>query len=258
MVQGLGENLVLTGFGLVFVVAGLVLLNRARTERARSSEIGATETTAIRDLEAGPAEVKGTANAADGSTPFESPLRGTEALAARVEVDEWESSGRGGTWQTVHEEETAVPMLVDDGTGAVRVELPADGGLRVDESRTEVESDEEPPEAVRRYVEDTAGLEIPERKSLGPLSVGEPRRYAEGTIEPGAQVYVLGRAREVASWDGVDYVIDAPTASGEFVLSDKSEGELVSEGNVGGLVYAVFGGIATIVGASIVVLAWLP
>lgn len=258
MASELPSNLVITAFGLVFVVAGLYAMNLGRQERARSSAVAATETTAIRDLEAGPAEVKGTATVPDDVSPMSSPLTNEEALAAHVEVQEWESSGRGGNWQTIHEEEPAVPMLVDDGSGTVRVDLPSDGGLDLEMTRTKVESDEEPPDHVRQFVEDVPGLDIPDRQDFGPVSIGEPRRYAEGMIEPGAEVYVLGRAREAPDGaGGFGVVIDEPTPSGEFILSDKSEADLVREGTVGALIYFVVGGLVTLAGIATIAIPWV-
>lgn len=40
------------------------------------------------------------------------------------------------------------------------------------------------------------GRDILERNGYGPVSISEPRRYTEGTIEPGAEGYVLGGVRE--------------------------------------------------------------
>jgi hypothetical protein len=62
--------------------------------------------------------------------------------------------------------------------------------------------------------------------------------------QPGEEVYVLGTARETAGWDGQDHLIDEPTQSGDFVLSDKSEDTLVTEGRWGGGFMLVFGAAA--------------
>ena len=259
MVQGIAEDILISGFGLVFVVAGLYAVNLGWTERTRSSEIADTETTEIRNLEAGRVEIKGTALLPEEASPVQSPISRTDALAAHVEVQEWDSSGRAGNWQTIHETVVEAPMLVDDGTGRIHVELPSDDGLNVEQTVWEVESNEEPPDDVRRYVENVAGLDIPERSDYGPVSIGEPRKYKEGYIEPGAEVYVLGSAREAdAGWGERNFVIDDPTDSGEFILSDKSEQELVQEGKVGGLIYIGIGGLVTIAGVVTVVIPWLP
>lgn len=270
MLQGVAADLLTSGIGLAFVAAGLFVVTRGWRERSRSARIEEVDDRPAGDLEPGPARVEGVAAAADGAAPTASPLRGTPALAAHVEVEEWQSSRRGGNWQTVHEETTAVPIRVEDGTGAVLVDPPPDATVDLEHERIEVESDEEPPAFVREYLEGVPGLEVPERRDMGPVSIGEPRRYAEGVLEPGEEALVLGRARPVgddraggAAAEGGDeadeaaHAIDAPLASGEFVLSDKSAEELVREGTIGGWLYIVVGAVIAIVGAMAVAFPWV-
>lgn len=259
MFQGLLENIAISGFGLVFVVAGLYTMNKGRVERAQSERIDDTETTAIRDLEPGTVELKGTARPAEDANVVESPITEQDALATYVEMEEWESSGQGGgSWETKHEDRTTVSMIVDDGTGEVRIELPADGELNVEETKTEVGSGDEPPEQIKQYLEAEAAIQEASRYDVGPLSFGERRRYSEGMIEPGEDVYVLGAAREAESeWGERNFVVDEPTESGDFVLSDKSEEELIREGKRSGLVYLGFGGALTAVGVFVAVIPWV-
>jgi len=232
MVQGLLFKLGWSVFSLVFVAIGLFVVNGGRKRRARSKRIESTETTPVRDLGPGTVELKGTARPAEGATPKESPITCADALAFHVEVEKYQSSSEGGgSWRTIHEEEESVPILLSDGTGEVRVELPDDGGLNPELTRKRVGGGEEPPEPIRRYVENEAAVDEATRHDLGLLSVGERRRYSEGVIEPGEDVYVLGRAREEeAGWGEQAYVIDEPTAAGDFVLSDKREEELIEAG----------------------------
>ena len=259
MVQDLIVKLGWSGFSLIFVVVGLYTMTEGREQQAQSGRIAATETTRIRDLRPSTVEVKGTAHPAEGATLLESPITKTDALAVHVAVEEWESDGQGaGSWETIHEEVTGVPMLVDDGTGEVGVELPADGGLNVDQTRTKVDAGDEPPEAIRRYVENEADVNEAASRDFGPLSVGDSRRYSEGVVEPGEEVYVLGRAREErAGWGERNVVIAEPTEAGDFILSDKSEADLVREGKRGGLVQLGFGGLLAAVGAVFAVYPWL-
>ena len=259
MVQDLFVKLGLSAFGSLFVAVGLHTMNDGRKERAKSGRIADIETTRIRDLRPGTAEVKGTAHPAEDATALESPITKTDALATQTEVEEWESSGQGGgSWETIHETETGVPIIVDDGTGEVRIELPSDGGLNVEQTRTEVGSGDEPPAAIRRYVENTADVDEAARRDFGPLSIGDRRRYSEGAVEPGEEVYVLGTAREEqGDWGERDFVIDEPTDSGDFVLSDKSEADLVREGKRGGLVPLAFGGLLAVVGTAVTLYPWL-
>ncbi|WP_247729504.1 E3 ubiquitin ligase family protein [Halovivax limisalsi] len=259
MIEGTVGQFLISGFSAVFVVVGAYQLNRGRIERAKSHRIARTETTDIRNLQPGTAEVKGRVRPAEDATTLSSPISEEPALATRVEVEEWESSGQGGgSWETTHEQRNAVPLLVDDGTGTVRVELPADGELNVEKTRTEVGSGDEPPAEITRYLEHEAAVEEASRRSIGPLSIGERRRYSEGWIAPDEEIYVLGRAREErGGWGERAYVIDESTASGDFILSDKSEAELVREGKRGGLVTIGIGAIVTLVGLFGMLVPWL-
>jgi hypothetical protein len=244
------QSVVISLGSLAFVAVGLSTLNKGRRKRAQSSRIDATETTPIRDLEPGPAEIKGTVHGTDDATLRESPLGGTEALAVHVEVEEWDTGGQGGgNWETIFETETVEPLTVDDGTGEVRVDLPADGGLNLTQTEWPVEAGAEPPTRVRRYVEKQPSLDLPDGVDIGPLSTGERRRYLEGTLEPGDDVYLLGSATEAeAGWDGREYVVDEPTPAGDFVLSDKNEAALIEVGRRDGVVFVAFGALLTVLG----------
>jgi len=260
MVQSLLGSVVISGVGLVFVLVGAYTMNRGRVGRARSGRIAETETTKIRELRPGTVEVKGTAHLAEDVNLVESPITKKAGLATYVEMEQWESSGQGGgNWETKHEEQTAVPIVVDDGSGEVRVELPADGDLNVEEAETTVEAGHEPPETIEQYVKNEAAIDEATRREFGPLRTGERRRYSEGVIEPGEEVYVLGRAREDADadWGERSFVIDEPTEFGDFVLSDKSEEELVREGKRSGLVSLVFGGALVVAGIAAAVFPWV-
>lgn len=253
------QNVAISLGGLVFALAGLRRMYQGRAEWDAGERIADRETTAIRDIEPGPIEVKGSARPAEDATVHRSPFSETESLATRITVKEWHSDGRSDeNWATVFEEETAERLLVDDGTGDVAVSLPDEGGLDLTWTETRVESDEDPPDAIRRYVENRSDIEIPDRHSVGALSVGERRRYLEGTLEPGEDVYVLGTARGAdAGWDQRGYVIDEPTSDGDFVLSNKSEDALVKEGKQGGFVFLAFGGLLTLIGLGVLLYPWL-
>jgi len=248
-----------SGFGLVSVVVGLYMVNQGRKRRARSIRIAKTETTHVRDLQQGTVEVKGTARPADDADPMESPITAADSLTTHVEIEKYQSSNQGGgSWKTIHEEQRSIPFLVDDGTGKVRVEPPSDGTANVEQIQTTVGGGEEPPEPIRRFVEQEAEVEAAARFDLGLLSVGERRRYSEGVIEPGEEVYVLGRAREKqAGWGDRAYVIDEPTETGDFILSDKSEEDLIQEGRWSSALMFGFGGLCAVVGVAFAALPWL-
>jgi len=261
MIGPLAFKLVWSGFSMIFVLVGLFIANKGRKLRGRGKMIEETETTKIRQLKPGKAEVKGTARATEGSSTLESPIHHKEALATRVMVEEYRSnSDGGGSWESIYDETESVPFVVDDGTGEVRVEPPLSSGtnLNPELERERVGGGEEPSEKVKRFIEREEGVGSASKGSIGPLDFGERRRYSEGVIEPGENVYVLGRARkDEAGWGERGYVIDETTASGEFVLSDKSEEQLVKEGKWGGILLLVFGVVFALFGTGFVVFPWL-
>jgi hypothetical protein len=254
------DSFVISISSVVFVVMGLVTLNKGRTERAESTRMEETETTAIRDLEPGPVEVKGTVHGTDDATLQQSPIDGTEALAVHTEVKELHSDGNGpGNWQTVFEDQRVEPMFIDDGTSEVLVDVPEDGGLNLEQSEWEVGAGDDPPEEIRTYVENEPALDLPDGVDIGPLSTGEPRRYLEGTLEPSEDVYLLGSARETdAGWDNREYVIDEQTPDGDFILSDKSEATLIEEGRSSGLVFLAAGALMITIGVASLLSPFLP
>lgn len=256
----MAQDLVISIGSIVFVIVGLITMNKGRKEWVQSERIAETETTQVRDIKPGVVEVKGSAQLTEDATVRKSPLTNTDAIAVHVEVKEWDTDGHGaGNWKTIFEESTAEPMFVEDGTGEVLVELPTEGELNLEETEIKVDSDDEPPEAVRQYVAEKTEIDIPERRDIGPLSIGERRKYLEGVLEPDEDAYVLGTARKTdAGWDQRGYVIDEPTESGDFILSDKSESDLLNEGKRGGLIFLVFGGLMAVVGAGTLLISLTP
>ncbi|MFB6244185.1 MAG: GIDE domain-containing protein [Halobaculum sp.] len=258
MVEQLLFKLAWSGFSLIFVVVGLYTLKTGREQRSRGKRMEETETTAVRDLQPGTVEVKGTAHPTEEATPMQSPITGTDALVSEIVVERWDSDDEGGHWETIHRDVQTVPTVVDDGTGEVRVDPPSDAAVNTDKTRTEVNGGDDPPEPIQQYVREESELDEASGHQFGPLSVGERRRYAEGVVEPGEEVYVLGRAtEEQAGWGERASVIDEPTASGEFVFSDKSEEELVSENKWSGTLVMAFGGLFTAVGSVFALFPWL-
>lgn len=252
-------DLVWTGFSLLFVGFGLVIVHSGRKMRQRSKRIEGTETTPVRELSPGTVEVKGTARPTGAGDGVDAPISEGEALVTTVEVEKYDSGGEGGgRWKTLYEDEEAVPFLVEDGTGQVRVDPPTGGLFEFELEREKVGGGEEPPEAIRRFVESEAGVDEAARHDLGLLSVGERRRYSEGLIRPGEEVYVLGEARETdGGWGEHHFVVDGGTDPESFVLSDKSEEKLVSQNRWGGVLLYALGALFAGMGLLFVAIRWV-
>lgn len=220
---------------------------RARGTGARIDETG---TTRVSDIGRGRVAVTGRVRPVSNGGTVRSPIGQTKVVAYRTLVQEYRSgnSETGGHWEQLYNRSDAVPFLVDDGTGTVRVDPPPDATQRFEWQQMMVQPDEKPPPAIRSFVERAGEVDKSSGHSLGPLSVGPRRRYSEGVLAPGENVYVLGTARETdADWDGREYVTDGP-AAGEFVISDKPPDELVTEQSARGRLYLAVGGISAVAG----------
>lgn len=258
MVQDLILKLVGAFIGLSIAGYGCYLLYKGREKRAKSDRLDDIETTPISGLQSGAVGVAGTAYSTENADLIKSPIEKKDALAAHVAVEEWKSGDNGKGWITIHEEELGVPISVGDGTGEVRVELPNDGGLDVEQTQTKIDSDDEPPARIQQYIENEPNIDEGTRHHHGPVSIGDRRRYSEGVIEPGEDVYVVGTAREVQrDWGEQTGVIDEPTESGQFILSDKSKAELVQETKQIGRNQLAIGGVIVLFSTLFTIIFWV-
>lgn len=260
------------------------MINKVRIINGRNDSVVGTKVTKASELQPGKIKVKGTAGPVDDGSTLLSPINRDEALATKVKVEERVSE----SWNTIYENKESVPFIIDDGTGKVRVDPPSsdrdvqkkvfDGDFveisanpptpasekqnswSIDMTRNEYYGDVSeslrPPEWLQDYVEYQERpeevenfIEREEEIEEDDALTNKKRRYSEGIVEPGDDVYILGRAREEnAGWGESDYVIDEPTESGEFVMSNKPEEQLTKEDGqeVRGLY--VRGGLALFVG----------
>jgi len=248
----------LLGVGVVACLWGYGRLSLYRT-------IAGTPTSDVADVDRpGVVELRGTAKAAGGET-ITAPLSGQEALAAGWRVEEWDQSGEDSShWQEKAEGYDSVPFGLDDGTAAIAVYPGSDAtssasvdldfgdldhSVRVDDAtvdfRTlEVVHQSAPGEEKPDRIDEFEGMRAvlrPQPETSGMMDLGKnhgERRYYEGTIEPGDEVYLLGRAvpqNDAASSVGFrpENAVVEPSGDGPFVLSQRSESELRSSTRLG-------------------------
>lgn len=244
-------------FGLFFVGVGCHVINIGYKQYARSNRITDTNTTSISNLQPGTVGVEGVVYPSEDATIIKSPIGMDDALVARVKVEK-NTGGSGTNWKLIHEEIVREPLIVDDGTGEIRVEFPVDGELVVEQMQTEVQSGHEPPERIQRYIENEPNVTEVTKRSYGPLGVGEHRRYTEEIIRPRENVYVLGTAREILGSEGEQqYLVDEPTEAGDFIVSDKSKQELVQQLKQIGSKRLAAGGFFVFIGTLCISWPWL-
>jgi hypothetical protein len=275
------------GIGLL-LVGGFAAVYGRRQHRRRAL-VEATETTAIRDIKAeGTVELKGTIRASD---PVESPITGEPSVMSAWEVEEWDETGDSEMWETLATGIHTRPFELDDGTGRVRVEideylLDAPSGTGIDEIQlgpidvdrllsngvtvdnvlaaienfaveTTVPPGTEPPERIEEFVHTEPGLAPQTDPVSNVIDIGNEhgkRRYYEGTLGPGDDIYLLGEVRATESAPAPlqpdDVVVTVPE-HGQMIVSDKSEEELADSLNqykyaYVGAILAVAGGIAAL------------
>ncbi|QLC33192.1 hypothetical protein EFA46_002860 [Halarchaeum sp. CBA1220] len=236
-----------------------------RRQHRRSALVRTTETTDVRDVrEEGRIELRGTVRAAE---PFDSPIRGDPAALAAWEVEEWDERGNSEMWETRAEGVYAAPFALDDGTGRVTVDVGdhvsdvssgtgiheiqvgpidvdrlTDVGVSADDVLAvlddfavgvSVPPDADPPERIADFVRGEAGLAEQSDSITNVLDFGTAhgeRRYCEGVLAPGDDVYVLGHARTT---EGATHplkpedVVVTPAEGESFIVSDKPASELV-------------------------------
>lgn len=273
-------------FLVLLFVGGLLYVKAGFTRRKRRELIEDTPTEDVRSLSTGFSEINGEAVPIDGET-LDAPFTDGEALVRAWKVEEWHESGDSSSWRTRADEVDAVPFAVDDGTGRLRVEPPeggaaADGAMDsdaarddvvyevegVDEPVAEVDVDEEPPEPIQAFVERSGRLDPASHDHIEALDVGKKdgdRRYYQGVIAPGEEIYVLGTA---ASRDGdgaatADNAGNLVLTKGDhdpvFIVSDKPEDELIEARRWDLLKYFVVGlAVSAVSLAAILFLYVLP
>ncbi|ERH10410.1 MAG: hypothetical protein J07HX64_02184 [halophilic archaeon J07HX64] len=224
-------------FGVVFWLVQILVSSGVAyygwRRRAAGSRMSETEISQMSDLQSGRVAITGTVRPVSDDATVRSPIGQTDAVAFRTAVEEYvgDSDG-GGHWNRIYNRAEVRPFLVDDETGTVRIDPPSDTEQRLDWHRRNVGVGSEAPAAIQSFVEREQEVEETNEYELGPLTLGDRRRYTEGVVEPGERAYVLGSARETSGWGDVSYVIDEP-AGEDFVIADRPPDKWPARPNCG-------------------------
>ncbi|MFW5984517.1 MAG: GIDE domain-containing protein, partial [Halobacteria archaeon] len=138
-------------WGLFLLLAGLGVFYGSFRALKQRNLIRNTATAKARSVPMGTVEVEGKARADE---PLTSPFGGEDCVVCEYDVEEYRITDDGREWRTVNSGTEALPFRVDDGTGEVRVEPDgAEFSLERD-TRIEVDGSEEPPETIRKFLEE--------------------------------------------------------------------------------------------------------
>jgi hypothetical protein len=208
---------VVAGAVVVLGLSELRLANRVRSEQPDS---------VVEAPDGGELELAGEAAVAGGTVT--APFSGTECLVCDYEVQEYRSSGKHSSWQTVDDDVVGTSFLLDDGSGTVLVDPRSATRNLATEMEYEVDGGETPPDRIRRFIESTPDLDSEDHTydlKVVELKGGNDRRYVERRLDVGATVHVLGEAES-----GVDLGSDRGSVNARIRAPDVG-----SSGFVGGL-----------------------
>jgi hypothetical protein len=282
-------SLILLGGGGVLLLVAAFAAVYGRRQHRKHALVETTETTDVRDIRSeGLVELKGTVRADD---PFDSPIAGEPCTVSAWEVEEWNEKGSSDMWETRASGVYATPFDLDDGTGRVRVDVGThvddtstgtgideiqvgavdvdrflSNGVTVDDVLAPLDDfsvelsippDAEPPERIVSFVQGEGSVDTQTDSITNLVDMGNKhgeRRYYEGTLGPGDDVYLLGTVRAAADATRPlkpEDVVVTP-ADDQFIVSDRSEDELVDTFGQYTYAYAA-AGVAAVAGVAAIV-----
>lgn len=253
---------------IVGVAVMMILIGAVPIRHALAHWRGATQ--ALNTVTGGPVRVSGTVRPSDDNGSLVSPLSGEDVVLYDYEVQGYIETGDGHGWEQVAGGADAVPFVLEDGSGAVRVD-PAGSTLllgtrtskHVDlRSGSTTDDDETTPpngqsthgslaeEQLVTRCDPGAG-----RVHVGSVTLHEESRYRlkERRIEPGDDLVVTGTAQDgdpislVSDRDG-DGVLFGSLFEYPFVVADTPEHSSTRYLLKRGAAWAGVGGIGLILG----------
>ena len=227
LVTGSVSGIFATGDAAFFIIGGYFLMGLIAyggfVTWRELRLIRNTPTSKIRSMPMGTVEVKGTAEQGPEGIILKSPFSGKECLFYRYEIEEYVSSGKNSHWETVSKGFDGVRFVLDDGTGEVivdpenaDVEMPKDNSIRINSADNETDQ-------IREFM-NQKGI-----RGTGGLLFDNDRRYHEWYVTPGEDVYVFGYASNERDDHGEYPIIKDDERAEMFMISDRSEKELVSK-----------------------------
>lgn len=249
--ESLAVPLVLVAVGVALLALGYRLL-QPELRRLRSDPLS------VRDAAnaSGLVELRGTA--APDEHALEAPFTGTECLAYRYEVEQYESAGKHSHWETLAEGGQYAQFRLEDDTGSILVAPDGDDFEFEDRWREEVGADETVRGRAREFLASLEGVGPGEAEefSLGPIEVGtgDRRRYTEERLDVGESVSVYGPVeRDPAAggeWgsDEVDAAIRRRDGDESLAVADATAVPTVRTETYAPIVFVIVGAALSLYG----------
>jgi hypothetical protein len=224
---------------------GVLLIWRGLVAKGKTKVITDTPTSQVSRIVPGLVEVKGTVRCAGPHVV--SPMTSSPCVLFHFHVEEWKQNmnGKGGSWRTVINDIKDSGCILTDGTGDVRINLlQAELLLKPDTHAKSGTFNDATPEL-------EAALSAYGRSSQG-FIFNKGMRYTETVLREGDRIYALGTA---SSHPSGGYQMDK--GNNLFIVSDKTEEEVVAHYNKSGMLGFIFGGLLSVAGLGVAALPYL-
>ena len=237
-------------FGIMLLVIGLLIFFKSLKNLKMKRLFENVPTSKMRSLAMGLVELKGKIQVEDKI--LKDPFDDKECVYWRIHIQESIKRGKRRKWVTRHKAKNQVPFLISDQTGSVLVHL---DGANMNDVKRDNRYDlatffsDEIPTNVRDYCRKN------NVKLKGWFGGKKRMRFIVTYLEPDDDIYILGSARpllknEQKDSKNVTAAIDR-SKEGLFIISDKSEKELIDE--YGGQSYIIpLGIILSAIGFSMI------
>lgn len=246
---------------VAFLAIGGFLLFRGGRDLQTVFHILRSDPVPVRSLDGhtGPVEITGTAVADEDAGTVKTPFTGSECLVYAYEVEEYRSSGKHSSWETLDDGQDGVDFIVEDGSAHIRVN-PDGADARFESQSVTVSPGTELPERLADYVDRTAAVEAQDGSVnllVTEINLGNKQRFTEQRLDVDEDVYVYGQATRGPTTEWGSDLVDAAVGDGDgtsmFVISDTSERGTAWRIARGAIVETAFGLLAAVIGGAVLV-----
>ncbi len=225
--------------GFMFL-AGVAMIANGLNDLKLRRLVRDTPTSDIGSMASGDVEVKGTAKKMEDE--FEAPFSGRRCLYYYYKVEEYVYQGKYSSWEEIASGSKRRPFALDDGTGAAAVD-PSNAYFETElDLVAATGSQEQPPERIQSFIRSSPDIDFEHDDFLW---TGTRRRYWEKLLVPEDELYVFGEASTYSD-SGVKKIQDGDAVI--YMISDKSEEELVDGFSTWYKIYIPAGVFAGIIG----------